>query len=155
MGISQPDNSLVEPSREDLVALGRKHVLGMEHTDAAEVWFSSGMEHLLLTTIGRRSGRTHKVALPYWCDDAGHRVVVASFAGAPRHPAWYFNLLDRDANPVVEVRLRGGRYRSVPEKVEEPQYQQLWQELTAERTFYRDYQKRCERRIPLIRLPES
>ncbi|MGW3539753.1 nitroreductase/quinone reductase family protein [Nocardia niigatensis] len=41
-----------------------------------------------------------------------------------------------------------------PEIIEDPEYQQIWDALTADRAFYRDYQSRTERRIPLVRLRE-
>src|SRR5207244_12722225 len=47
---------------------------------------------LLLTMTGARSGRTLTTPLVYTTD--GERlVVIASFAGAPTHPACYHNLL--------------------------------------------------------------
>ncbi|MBL1077528.1 nitroreductase family deazaflavin-dependent oxidoreductase [Nocardia sp. 2] len=155
MGLNdQRNNPFTEPEREKLIALGRKHVLGMEFTDAEQVWISSGMEHLLLHTVGRRSGRAHKVALPFWVDGDGHRVVVASFVGAPQHPAWYWNLTDADANGKVLVKLRTGEVWVRPEILDGAEYRELWAALTADREFYRDYQSRTERRIPLVRLRE-
>ncbi|MCU1647859.1 MAG: hypothetical protein JWN03_8134 [Nocardia sp.] len=155
MGLTdQRNNPFTEPEQQKLIALGRKHVIGMEYTDAEEVWVSSGMEHLLLQTVGRKSGKVHKVALPFWVDEAGHRIVVASFVGAPQHPAWYWNLTDAGVNAEVRVKLRSAEYRARPEIVDGPEYQQLWAALTADREFYRDYQSRTERRIPMVRLRE-
>ena len=68
------------------------------------------MQHVLLRTIGRRSGNEHKVALPFWRDPDGHRIIVASFAGAPKDPAWFLNLSDQTANPEVLVRVQGGLF---------------------------------------------
>jgi hypothetical protein len=31
-------------------------------------------------------------------------------------------------------------------------YDDTWAALTADRSYYRDYQTRCDRRIPLVRL---
>ncbi|MFE3222212.1 nitroreductase/quinone reductase family protein [Nocardia sp. NPDC059228] len=155
MGLTdQRNNPFSEPEQAELVELGRKHVMGMEYTDAEEVWISSGMEHLLLQTVGRRSGKTHKVALPFWVDAAGHRIVVASFIGAPQHPAWYWNLTDTAANAEVRVKLRAADLRARPQILEDPEYQEVWDALTTDREFYRDYQSRTERRIPLVRLRE-
>ncbi|MFE6864107.1 nitroreductase/quinone reductase family protein [Nocardia sp. NPDC057668] len=150
----QRNESFIEPEVQRLIELGRKHVMGMEYTDAEQVWISSGMEHLLLRTVGRKSGKPHKVALPFWIDSTGCRVVVASFVGAPRHPAWYWNLTDSEANAKVRVKLRSGELLARPEIVEEPEYHRLWDALTTDREFYRDYQSRTERRIPLVRLHE-
>ena len=46
---------------------------------------------LLLTATGRKSGKPRTVPLIYVENDDGY-AVVASFAGAPEHPAWYRNL---------------------------------------------------------------
>jgi deazaflavin-dependent oxidoreductase (nitroreductase family) len=55
---------------------------------------------LLLTTTGARTGRPATVPLGLGVDDNGRVFVVASKAGAPRHPAWLHNLR---ANPSVTV----------------------------------------------------
>jgi deazaflavin-dependent oxidoreductase (nitroreductase family) len=113
------------------------------------------MHHLLLRTIGRRSGNVHKVALPFWRAPDGHRIVVASFSGAPTDPAWYLNLADRTANPEVHVRVQGGQYWSTPEVLEGEAYDATWAALLVDRPHYADYQAGTERRIPLVRLPET
>src|SRR5438067_546245 len=66
-----------------------------------------GMPTVLLTTTGRRSGRRHTVPLPYFEDGKG-KVVIGSFAGGDKNPAWVLNLV---ANPAVEVQDRGDVYR--------------------------------------------
>ena len=57
---------------------------------------------LLLTTTGARTGRPATVPLGFGVDDNGRVFVVASKAGAPRHPAWFHNLR---TNPSVTVEL--------------------------------------------------
>lgn len=143
------------PPQDEIPRISAMHVQAMESSDADEVWRQAGMHHVLLRTVGRKSGREHKVALPYWRDPDGRRVVVASFAGAARHPSWYLNLADRDANPEVLVRVQGGAYWSVPEILEGEEYDRIWALLVADRAWYADYQARTERRIPLVRLPET
>lgn len=144
------------PSHDDIVRISRAHVEVMERSDDEQVWVLMGMPHLLLRTIGRRTGREHKVALPYWVDPDGHRVVVASFGGHPRHPSWYLNLTDRRANPEVWVRVRDHAYWSVPELFADgPERDRLWAALLEERPFYAEYQAATPRTIPLVRLPET
>jgi deazaflavin-dependent oxidoreductase (nitroreductase family) len=114
------------------------------------------MHHVLLRTLGRKTGIEHKVALPYWLDPGGQRIVVASFAGAPHHPAWYLNLSDHDANPEVLVRVQGGRqYWSVPDILDGADYERIWPLMVADRAWYATYQAKTDRKIPLIRLPET
>ena len=116
---------------------------------------AAGMEHILLYSVGRRSGRPLTVCLPYWLDAEGRRIVVASFAGGPRHPAWYHNLADKRANAEVAVRDRRRVFRAVAEVLEGEERELVWMSLVAERPFYARYQERTERRIPLIRLIEK
>ncbi|WP_242886040.1 nitroreductase/quinone reductase family protein [Actinomadura litoris] len=59
---------------------------------------------VLLTTTGARTGARHTTPLAYF-PDAGQRIhVIASAGGAPRHPAWYRNLL-ADPRATVETGL--------------------------------------------------
>ncbi|MGE3272616.1 MAG: nitroreductase/quinone reductase family protein [Chloroflexota bacterium] len=63
--------------------------------------FYEGASLLLLTTIGRRSGRAYTVALAYQV--AGDRlIVVPANIGAGRNPDWYHNLM---AHPEATVEL--------------------------------------------------
>lgn len=143
------------PSLDEIPVISRAHVEAMETSDAAAVWSQAGMHHVLIRTVGRQSGREHKVALPYWRDPDGNRIVVASFAGAPRHPSWYANLADRTANPEVLVQVQDGRFWSVPEILEGEEYARIWRLLTADRAWYLDYQAKTDRKLPLVRLVET
>ena len=142
------------PTRDEITVISRGHVQAMETSDDDAVWVLAGMHHVLLETVGRRSGRPHKVALPFWRDPDGHRVVVASFAGSPGHPAWFLNLRDRDANPTVRCKVQHGEYRCVPEILEGDERRRTWDLLLEDRAWYADYQAGTEREIPLVRLPE-
>jgi len=64
---------------------------------------------LLLTTTGARTGRPATVPLGFGVDDNGRVFVVASKAGAPRHPAWFHNLR---TNPSVTVELGDGSFQA-------------------------------------------
>ena len=64
------------PSHDEIIEISKSHVAGLEMTDDDAVWRVAGMHHILLHTIGRRSGNEHKVALPFWRDADGHRIVV-------------------------------------------------------------------------------
>ena len=144
------------PSLEEIPKISAMHVGAMEQSDDDAVWVQAGMHHVLLRVVGRSSGKEHKVALPFWRDAQGNRIVVASYAGAAQHPAWFRNLQDRDANPEVLVRVQGGRqFWSRPDILEGDEYQRTWEALTADRAWYNDYQAKTDRRIPLVRLPES
>jgi deazaflavin-dependent oxidoreductase (nitroreductase family) len=155
MARSQPNEAFDEPPRDDIPGISRMHVGAMEVSDDDAVWIGAGMHQLLLRTVGRRSGNEHKVALPYWYDDHEHRIVVASFAGAPQHPAWYLNLADRTANPEVWVKTQQGAFWADAQILEGDEYDRIWAQLVADRPYYDDYQSRTDRRIPLVRLVEK
>jgi len=154
MTTSQGHEAFDEPAYTDIPAQTREQVRAMEASPSALPWNGAGMPHCILETVGRRSGHPHRVALPYWFDPLGHRVVCASFAGGPRHPAWYWNLLDRRANPEVRVRTQHRAFRAVASVLEGDEYERLWAVLVADRPFYADYQSRTPRKLPLVRLIE-
>jgi deazaflavin-dependent oxidoreductase (nitroreductase family) len=150
----QGHEEFVEPSRDEIPGISRQHVQAMEASDDDAVWVLAGMHHVVIHTIGRKSGNEHKVALPYWQDPDGHRVVVGSFSGAPQHPSWYLNLTDKTANPEVKVRVQGRQFWADAEILDGDDYEQTWAGLTADRDYYNDYQSRTDRRLPLVRLRE-
>jgi deazaflavin-dependent oxidoreductase (nitroreductase family) len=108
-------------------------------------------EMLLLTTVGRSSGRRHTVPLLYLADTDDNRsvIVIASWGGRDRHPDWYVNLV---ANPAVEVQIEGTRYRASAAPLHEPERIEWWRRAVAAYPGYQEYQRRTERRIPLVRV---
>jgi deazaflavin-dependent oxidoreductase (nitroreductase family) len=155
-----PESQKVEqtwetPPADEIVSLSAQHVAAMETMDVDEVWQQAGMHHVLLRTLGRKSGKEHKVALPVWRDADGHRIVVASFAGAKDHPSWFLNLEDTKANPEVLVKVQGNTFWSEPEILDGGDYDRNWKALNEDRAWYQNYQQKTDRRIPLVRLPET
>ena len=154
-GTQRATREFQTPTRDEIVAISAQHVAMMETSDADDAWVWVGMEHLLLHTVGRRTGNLHKVALPFWRDPDGNRVVVASFAGSAKDPAWFLNLSDRTANPDVFVKVQGGSFRTVPQILAGEDYADTWAGLVADRPWYDDYVAKADgRRIPLVRLTE-
>jgi deazaflavin-dependent oxidoreductase (nitroreductase family) len=143
------------PSLEEIPVITKGHVAALESTDDDAAWVLAGMHHIVIRTIGRKTGNEHKVALPTWNDADGNRIVVASYAGAPKDPSWFVNLSDRTANPEILCRVQRGQFWSVPEILEGDDYDRTWAALVADRAWYADYQAKTERRIPLVRFPET
>ena len=110
-----------------------------------------GRPGILVRTIGRKSGRPHTVFLPYLAD-GNTMVVTASFAGSENHPDWYHNL---QANPEVVVRDRDRVFWCHTETIKGAERAKLWNMLASEIPVYGEYQERCEREIPLLRLSYS
>lgn len=142
------------PSWDEIPEITKGHVAAMESSDDDAVWHLVGMPHMLIETIGRKSGKVHKVALPTWNDPDGHRIVAGSFAGHEKHPAWFLNIRDRK-EPEVRCRVQGKQFWSVPEILEGEERQRIWDLLVQDRAWYTDYQAKTERVIPLVRFPET
>jgi deazaflavin-dependent oxidoreductase (nitroreductase family) len=148
----QRSRPFVTPPRSEIPGISRMHVAAMLASDEGPAWGEPWMRNLLLRTLGRKTGHAHDVALPYWEDDDDQKYVVASFSGAPAHPAWFLNLSDRTANPEVWVKEQGSTYWAEAQVLDGEDHERIWGQLTADRPHYNDYQANCERRIPLVRL---
>jgi deazaflavin-dependent oxidoreductase (nitroreductase family) len=108
--------------------------------------FPGGAPVLLLTTVGRRSGRPRTAPLLY-LSEGDDLVVVASKGGMSHHPLWYKNL---EANPRVEVEIGTARRTMLARRATAAEKAALWPRLV---TMYRDYdayQARTERDIPVV-----
>jgi deazaflavin-dependent oxidoreductase (nitroreductase family) len=113
--------------------------------------FASGAPVVLLTTTGRRSGRSRTVPLLY-LQDGGDCIVVASQGGAPQHPGWFINL---QANPAAAIELGAHRVPVVAHTLSEADRATIWPRMVALYRPYETYQQRTSRRIPLVRLTPS
>jgi len=104
------------------------------------------MPVLLLTTTGAKSGRALTKPLAYTID--GDRIVViASFAGAPKNPPWYHNLV---ANPVATVELGSERFRVRATVMAGEERQRLFNRQAEQMPIFAEYQKKTSRQIPVI-----
>ncbi len=107
-----------------------------------------GRPLLLLTTIGRRSGlprTTPMMVVP----DRDRLLVIASNAGAPRHPEWYRNLL---VNPTVTVEVDGATYPATATPLQGEEYTQTVARIVERYPFFREHQAGISRRIPVVAL---
>jgi deazaflavin-dependent oxidoreductase (nitroreductase family) len=101
---------------------------------------------LLLTTVGRRSGRLRTAPLLYVRDD-GALAVVASFGGNPTHPHWYLNLT---ANPSVTVEIGRERQELRARSAVGDERARLWARFLELYPPYDAYQRKTSRRIPVV-----
>jgi deazaflavin-dependent oxidoreductase (nitroreductase family) len=105
-----------------------------------------GLDVLLLSTIGKRSGRVRRVPLPYFRSGTRY-LVVASYGGNAKNPAWLDNLV---ANPRVDVQLGGRRWTTDARLAQGEERERLWSEVTREFPRYGVYQTKTERKIPIV-----
>lgn len=105
-----------------------------------------GAPVLLLTTVGRKTGRRYTSPLLY-LQDGERLIVVASKGGTAHNPLWYLNLV---ANPTVEVQI-GTRVRPMMARAASAaERAELWPKVVGMYSSYESYQARTERRIPLV-----
>jgi deazaflavin-dependent oxidoreductase (nitroreductase family) len=107
-----------------------------------------GAPLLLLTTVGAKSGKSRINPLAYLVDKDRY-VIVASFAGAPTNPPWYYNL---KANPTVEVEVGAERFKARAVVLSEPERTTLYQKMVKVMPVFAEYQKKTTRKIPVIAL---
>ncbi len=138
----------------DLPEMIRDHLRRYLESDGADghMWDASpaGVDivvpTLLLTTTGRKSGKTRTLPLIYG-EPSGAHVIVGSRGGAPTHPAWYLNLV---AEPEVGVQVLADRFRARARTAAGKERAELWERMLEVWPPYADYQKRTEREIPVV-----
>lgn len=130
-------------SPQDWVA---EHVHRYIETNGEDGHMWRGVPTLILTTLGRRSGKPRRLALIYGQDGDAY-VVVASKGGAPQHPEWYLNLVD---NPEVQVQVLADRFRANARTATPEEHAALWPRMAAIWPAYNDYQAKTDRTIPLV-----
>jgi deazaflavin-dependent oxidoreductase (nitroreductase family) len=108
-----------------------------------------GAKMLLLHTTGAKTGQVRVNPLVYVTDN-DQIVVIASKAGAPSHPDWYYNLL---ANPIVTVELGTETFQARATPVtEDPERARLFAKMVAEQPHFAEYEKKTTRKIPAVLL---
>src|SRR5918999_1066362 len=100
-----------------------------------------------LITTGRRSRKKRATILSVPIIDGDRLVLVASFGGDDRHPAWYLNL---QANPEVGVTIAGSTRTMIARTASQEERAELWPRITSVFEGYARYQERTERQIPVI-----
>lgn len=114
--------------------------------DSSDVGGNGLVRTLLLVTVGRKSGRTQTLPIGYTKTEAGY-VIVASKGGAPKHPAWYLNLV---ANPDVSVQVKSDRFEARARVAEGDDREVLWASIVEATPQFKEYQNGVERQIPVV-----
>jgi len=108
----------------------------------------TGIPVVIMTMYGATSGKLRKVPIMRVAHE-GRYAAVASQGGAPKHPAWYANLL---ANPAIELQDGAVKRDMVAREVTDDEKKVWWERAVAAFPPYADYQRRTEREIPLLLL---
>ncbi len=109
-----------------------------------------GFKVLLLTTTGRKSGKSHTSSLGYFDRKDGY-IIVASNSGRKNNPDWFLNI-QKDKKVIFQIRnkvLSGTAEILVGEE-----RNRAWQQVVANAPQYNNYLKSTNREIPLLLLRE-
>ena len=101
----------------------------------------------ILTTTGRKSGRSFDTPIFYFRDgDAFY--VIGSKGGAPQHPLWFFNL---QAKPEASVTVHRTKVLVRARVAEGAERARLWAFAAVAYPPYDDYQAKAgSREIPVV-----
>ncbi|GIH03352.1 hypothetical protein Rhe02_14190 [Rhizocola hellebori] len=109
-----------------------------------------GMNTLVLNTIGSKSGAERATPVGWFPGKDGGWLIVASAAGAPRNPAWYYNLAAHPERVHIET---GGQKTAVTAKeLHGPQRDEAWRQIVSAAPRFAEYQEKTDRELPIIHL---
>jgi deazaflavin-dependent oxidoreductase (nitroreductase family) len=108
----------------------------------------AGRNLLLLHTTGAKSGLSRVNPVAYIMDGERY-VIIASKAGAPTNPDWYFNLL---ANPEVTIEVGTEQLQAVARVMAEPERTRLYEHMETINPGFTAYKNQTTRSIPVITL---
>jgi deazaflavin-dependent oxidoreductase (nitroreductase family) len=111
----------------------------------------AGRPLLLLTSTGAKTGKSRTTPLVY-SKDGGRLVIIASMAGAPKHPAWFLNL---SANPDVVVEVGTEKFEARAVTVDEPERGRLFAQQAEMMPAFDDYKAKTTRVIPVVTLERA
>jgi deazaflavin-dependent oxidoreductase (nitroreductase family) len=105
--------------------------------------------HLLLTTIGNKSGEPRDAPLACWPEDSGSLLVVGSNFGREAHPGWTANLLKK---PQATVSFRGRRFPVSATLLTGDDRAKAWAFLLENWPLYDRYTEKSGRELRVFRL---
>lgn len=113
--------------------------------------FFANAKIVLLHNVGAKSGQ-ERINPLMAMEDGNRFVVFASAGGAPKNPAWYYNVV---ANPDVTVEYGTEKFNARASVAQEPERTQLYSKMAAKYDNFREYQEQTERVIPVVILSRA
>jgi len=110
-----------------------------------------GGDLLLLHTTGAKSGQPRLSPLAYLTVD-GKMLIVGSYAGAPKDPAWVHNLR---ANPRAHIEVGTEAYDVLVRELPGDERDATYPKITAVAPVFAEYQANTTRAIPLFELTRA
>lgn len=113
----------------------------------------AGLPVVVLTTTGAKSGKPRTMPLAALFDQ-DKVILIASYLGNTRHPAWYYNL---KANPKASLNVAGVEKLYIAHEASGEERQRYWAQAVDLYFGYELYQQRAgKRKIPVMVLtPEK
>ncbi len=109
-----------------------------------------GFNVLILTTVGRHTGRERTTPVGWFPGGDGSWLIAASANGAVNNPAWYYNIA---AHPdEVRIEVDGRAIAVTAEQLHGAERSAAWQQITTSARNFAQYATRTDREIPVIRL---
>lgn len=103
---------------------------------------------VLLHTVGAKSGQPRLSPLAYLEID-GKVLIVGSYAGAPKHPAWVHNLR---ANPKAHIEIGSDAYDVTARELPDDERDATYPKIVERAPVFAEYQAKTSRAIPLFEL---
>ncbi|MGW7098005.1 nitroreductase family deazaflavin-dependent oxidoreductase [Streptomyces sp. NPDC054838] len=122
------------------------HLRKYVETNGREGQFWNNTQTLLLTTLGRKSGRPVRTPLIYGEAD-GRYLIVASKGGAADHPLWYKNLSE---HPEVRVQVGPKILQGTARTANPEERAKYWPVMVGQWPDYDEYQTKTDREIPIV-----
>ncbi len=107
---------------------------------------NTGIPIIVVTMMGRSSGKLRKIALMR-VEHEGEYALIASYGGAPEHPAWYGNIVD---HPQVMIQDGAAPFDYAVREVTGDERAEWWERSVAVYAPYADYQEKTDRIIPVL-----
>ncbi|MFD9946455.1 nitroreductase/quinone reductase family protein [Nonomuraea sp. NPDC059023] len=110
------------------------------------------MSDLVITTVGRKTGRLRTTTHAYSSDD-GHLVLIGPGSErGPHLPGWYRDLV---AHPEADVQLGDRKLHVRAHTAQGAERRRLWNKLVARQPVYQRYANAARGEIPVVVLEET
>ena len=132
----------------ELLGHFNREVIDEFRTNSGEVGSLPGGRLLLLHTTGAKSGEPRLSPLAYLVVD-GRTLIVGSYLGAAKDPAWVRNLR---ADPRARVEVGTDSYDVTARELSSADRAEHWPEIVGLAPVLGEYQAQTDRAIPVFEL---
>ncbi|MYH61497.1 MAG: nitroreductase family deazaflavin-dependent oxidoreductase [Caldilineaceae bacterium SB0675_bin_29] len=131
----------------------KEHIRRYLDSDGEDGHIWNGVPTLLLTTTGRRSGKSRTTPLIYGKVQGEETyVIVASRGGATHHPSWYLNLVE---TPAVPLRVGSDCFDATARTASSDEKPSLWTMMAEIWPAFNEYPAKTDRVIPVVILERA